>query len=50
MKLHYVQPGKPNRNVFIERLNKTNRTEVLAVYLFWNLGEVREATSWEEIA
>jgi putative transposase len=43
--IDYIEPGKPNQNAFIERFNRSLRNEVLNLYLFRNLGEVREIIS-----
>lgn len=45
--LLYIQPGKPQQNAYVERYNRTVRTEWLGRYHFESIEEVQEhATRW----
>ena len=45
--IHYIQPGKPQQNAYIERYNRTVRQEWLGQFIFNTIEEVREhATRW----
>ncbi len=45
--LKYIQPGKPQQNAYVERYNRTVRTEWLGRYHFESIEEVQDhATRW----
>jgi len=45
----HIQPGKPAQNAFIERFNRTYREEILDLYLFRGIQEVKQMTNdWLE--
>jgi len=45
--LMYIQPGKPQQNAYVERYNRTVRTEWLGRYHFESIDDVQDhATRW----
>lgn len=42
--LRFIEPGEPNQNTYIERFNRTYRTEVLDACLFKSIEQVQHIT------
>lgn len=47
IELHFIQPGNPQQNAYVERYNRTVRYDWLAHHLFDSIDEVQNfATNW----
>ena len=44
IELEFIEPGVPTQNSYVERFNRTYRDEILNMYVFKTLSEVREIT------
>jgi putative transposase len=42
VKLHFIDPGKPTQNAFVESFNGTFRDECLNMHWFFSLDDARE--------
>jgi len=49
IQLHFIQPGKPTQNAFVERCNGNIRKEFLNAHVFRTVAEVRlKAAEWKD--
>ena len=47
VKLHFIQPGKPTQNAYVERFNRTVRHEWLDEHIFESIDHAQQtATEW----
>lgn len=47
IQLHFIQPGKPQQNAYIERFNRTVRYDWLSHYIYSDIKELQDkATDW----
>ncbi len=44
-RLHYIQPGKPQQNGYVERFNRTVRHEWLDQHLFESIEHAQETAT-----
>jgi putative transposase len=42
--IHYIQPGKPDQNAYVERFNRTYRTEALNAHVVESTTELQVLT------
>ena len=42
--LEFIKPGKPTQNSYVDRFNRRYRDEILNMYVFETLSEVRAIT------
>ena len=48
--LHFIQPGKPSQNGYVERFNRTYREEILDAYQFHDLEQANTFTqAWIDV-
>ena len=49
IELHFIEPGKPNQNAYVESFNGRMRDECLNEHWFMSLGQARETIeTWRQ--